>query len=213
MPRRTLHQPRSMTTPLACAASASRSSGSEVSTVPSGSANATTSASMADPLRASRRKPAARRASASGAASATSQVSSNLFSFPTRLACHCRHPTNTTAGTIGGHNPSPRLASPRKNQREGVSRSFGEARDRTRIEDQHRTLAGLPSQAPGDTARDASSARALSRAWLAHRRHRDHSARSAVIGCTLVARRAGSAQAAPATNVNSAAMPANVNGS
>jgi hypothetical protein len=60
------------------------------------------------------------------------------------------------------------LDSQRKNQREGVSRAFGEARDRARIEDQHRTLAGLSLEATGDASRDASSADALSRAWLAH---------------------------------------------
>ena len=60
------------------------------------------------------------------------------------------------------------LTSERENHCEGVSQSFGEARDRARIEDQQRRLTGPSLQASSDAARDASGARALSHAGLAH---------------------------------------------
>jgi hypothetical protein len=114
-------QIRSMSTSCAWIASASRSFGSEVRTVPPGSAIATTSASTADPRRARRRSNAARRAKDSGIACATSQVFRNLFSFASRPACPCRHSTRTTDGTFGGHSPCSRSA--RINARESRERS------------------------------------------------------------------------------------------
>ena len=56
-------QMRSTRTRCACEANASRSLGSDVRTVPPGSADATTNASTAEPRRARRRRKAARRAS------------------------------------------------------------------------------------------------------------------------------------------------------
>ena len=105
-----MFQIRSITTSAARSASAFRSSGSDVSTVPPGSANATTSASTADPRRASRRSCAARLASVSGTATAISQVLRKRFSFASRPGCPWRHSTRTTAGTVGGHRPSSRRA-------------------------------------------------------------------------------------------------------
>lgn len=103
-------QTRSMTTRWACEASASRSSGSVVSTVPPGSAIATTSASTAEPRRARLRSNAARRATLSGIRSITSQVFSSWFSFASRPACPWRHSTSTTDGTAAGQRPSSRNA-------------------------------------------------------------------------------------------------------
>jgi len=95
-----------MTTSLACVASASRSSGSEVSTVPPGSAAATTSASIADPRRALRRRRAARRASSTDTASVMRQVFRNRFSLASSPAWLRRHSTRTTERTVGGQSPS-----------------------------------------------------------------------------------------------------------
>jgi len=73
-------------TRVAWSASASRSSRSEVSAVPPGSAKATTSASTAEPRRACRRSSAARRASGSGISSTTSHVFRKRFASASRPA-------------------------------------------------------------------------------------------------------------------------------
>ena len=99
-----------MTTSTAWLANASRSPGSDVSTVPPGSANATTSASTAEPRRARRRSRAARRATDSGITCAISQVFRNLFPLASRPAWPWRHSTKTTDGTLGGQSPSSRNA-------------------------------------------------------------------------------------------------------
>jgi hypothetical protein len=95
-----------------------------VSTVPPGSANATTRASTADPRRASRRSRAARRARDSGIASAMSHVLRNRFSFASRPACPCKHSTRTNAGIVGGHRPSSRRATIRARARRERSASW-----------------------------------------------------------------------------------------
>ena len=103
-------QMRSILTRWACEASASRSRGSDVRTVPPGSAPATTSASTAEPRRACRRRKAARLASRSPTSSTMSHVLRNLFAAASRPACPWRHSTRTTGGTVGGHKPSSRSA-------------------------------------------------------------------------------------------------------
>jgi hypothetical protein len=105
-----LAQTLSTLTPFAWFASALRSSGSEVSAVPPGSANAMTRASTAEPRRARLRSSAARRASGSETPSTTSHVFRKRFASASRAAWPCRHSTSTTDGTTGGQSPSSRRA-------------------------------------------------------------------------------------------------------
>ena len=96
-------QTRSITTPSACAASASRSSGSPVRTVPPGSANTTRSASTADPRRARARRWPARRAVASATTGSTSQLLSSRLRLASVRAAPVVDSASTIVGTTGGH--------------------------------------------------------------------------------------------------------------
>lgn len=103
-------QTASTATPSANAASTPRSPGSEVNTVPPGSAAATTIASTADPRRALVRRLAARRALARGRDSRTSHVFNKLLVLASRRGSPVRLSTSTSDGTSGGHAPSLRSA-------------------------------------------------------------------------------------------------------
>lgn len=105
---RDLEKPRSgytdsITTPAAWLASASRSPGSPVSTVPPGSAIATTNASTADPVPALARRYPARRAVRSETTGSTSQVFSKRLMFVSVRAAPEVDSASTTVGTMGGH--------------------------------------------------------------------------------------------------------------
>ena len=78
---------------------------SEVRTEPPGSAMATTSESIADPLRACLLSRAARRANPSGISSITSQVFSNRLAKTSRAASPFSASIITGVGTTGGHRP------------------------------------------------------------------------------------------------------------
>ncbi len=100
----------SMVTSDACRARARRSARSPVRTVPPGSATAATRASTADPVCASVRSQAARRASGTGTLSATSQVRRNRWCAASLDPSPVRDSIKTTEGTTGGHKPSARRA-------------------------------------------------------------------------------------------------------
>ena len=102
-------QTRSTETRLACAASASRSSGSVVIRS-AGLRHRNNERVHCRPRRALLRKNAARRARLSGILSTTSQVFSSWFSVASRPACPWVHSTRTTEGTAGGQSPSSRSA-------------------------------------------------------------------------------------------------------
>ena len=95
-----------MRTSRANAAKAPRSPGSEVNTMPPGSAAATTRASTADPFFAQVRSQPARRVSPTSITSNTSQDLSKRFTRASLPAWPCKHSTNTGDGTTGGQRPS-----------------------------------------------------------------------------------------------------------
>lgn len=134
---------------MACSASARRSPASDVRTVPLGSANATTSASTADPRRARRRNHAARRASRSPTSSTTSHVFRNRLTSASRPACPSVHSTSTMEGTTGGHSDASRSAAMSAAER----RVRGESAHATRMQHQHAWLSGAPTRLPPDARR------------------------------------------------------------
>jgi len=87
----------------ACAARASMSARSPVTTVPPGSAIATTSASTAEPALARRRNSAARRAVTSLTDGSMMHIFKKRYVLASRLESPCSDSTSTIVGTIGGH--------------------------------------------------------------------------------------------------------------
>ena len=96
-------QTTSTATLFACAARASRSARSPVTTAPPGSAIATTRASTAEPARARRLSSAARRAIDSLTDGSMMHIFKNRCVLASRLGSPCRDSTRTIVGTIGGH--------------------------------------------------------------------------------------------------------------
>jgi hypothetical protein len=90
-------------TPLACVARASMSTRSPVTTVPPGSAIATTRASTAEPARARRRSSAARRAVDSLTDGSMMHIFKNRWVLASRRGSPYRDSTRTIVGTTGGH--------------------------------------------------------------------------------------------------------------
>ena len=142
-----------------------RSLGSEVSTVPPGSAMATTIASTADPRRARVRRNAAFRATRSDRRSAMLQVLRKRFVLASFPESPVRASTNDAVGTRGGQNPSARSA--RINATAEDDRS---ARRLIAPESRTSTVsqsARFPSLVPSDPSRDRLGLRHLTRRGLA----------------------------------------------
>lgn len=96
-------QTTSTATLIACAASASMSARSPVTTVPPGSAIATTRASTAEPVRANRLSSAARRAVDSLTDGSMMHIFKNRWVLASRRGSPSNDSTSTIVGTTGGH--------------------------------------------------------------------------------------------------------------